>query len=81
MKNPSKFLVTWIGFQAVNGNSVINFPVSSKTYDLIYFLVKIRIKNVRDETIKNILNQSLNNVNLDDVYLKMLLEDDFHDEN
>ncbi len=60
---------------------MINFPVSSKTYDLIYFLVKIRIKNVRDETIKNILNQSLNNVNLDDVYLKMLLEDDFHDEN
>ena len=79
MKNPEKFSVTGIGFQSVNGESLIDFLKSSKTYNIVDFLVKIRIKNTNKKYLKEKLKSVVNNLNLDEFYLKTFLEDGFHD--
>jgi hypothetical protein len=47
--------------------------------DFINFLVKVRIKNSNSIYVKNELNSILNNNNIDEVYLRTILEANYHD--
>jgi len=66
-KNPEKFSVNGLGAQVVNGKSIIHFPKSAKTFDIIEFIVLCRLNNVNSKYTRTILNQIINNENLDEL--------------
>lgn len=74
-KNPDRISVTGIGFQSINGKSLIKFPNSMKTFDFIKFLTQIRIENMTNHDNKNFLKMSLNNENIDETYIMNYLEE------
>jgi transposase len=81
LKNPDKFSVNGLGIQSVNGNSVIHFPKSAKTFDIIEFLIISRLANVNDNYTENILNSVAHNQNLDEIEILEVIKNKLADKN
>lgn len=63
-----------MGFQAVNGKSVINFPNNSRTPNMIKFAGKIRCENLKNDNLKHIIEEALNHPNLNEENIKKELD-------
>lgn len=63
-----------MGFQAVNGNSIVNFPENSRTHNMIKFAGEIRCNNLKNKNLKPIIEKALNHPNLDDENIKKELD-------
>ena len=63
-----------MGFQAVNGNSIVNFPENSRTPNMIKFAGEIRCHNLKNKNLIPLIENALNHENLDDENIKKELD-------
>lgn len=63
-----------MGFQAVNGNSIVNFPENSRTPNMIKFAGEIRCNNLKNKNLIPLIENALNHENLDDENIKKELD-------
>lgn len=63
-----------MGFQAVNGNSIVNFPENSCTPNMIKFAGEIRCNNLKNKNLIPLIENALNHENLDDENIKKELD-------
>ena len=63
-----------MGFQAVNGTSIVNFPENSRTPNMIKFAGEIRCNNLTNKNIMPLIEKALNHPNLDDENIKKELD-------
>ena len=73
-KRGKKFKQTAMGFQAVNGNSIVNFPENSRTPNMIKFAGEIRCNNLKNKNLIPLIENALNHENLDDENIKKELD-------
>ena len=73
-KRGKKFKQTAMGFQAVNGNSIVNFPENSCTPNMIKFAGEIRCNNLKNKNLIPLIENALNHENLDDENIKKELD-------
>lgn len=66
IKNPIKYRVNTVGFQAINGNSLLKFIDNSKIVSMIQYMADIRIVNMKNQKIKETLYKTVYNSNLDE---------------
>ena len=66
VKNPKKYRVNTVGFQSVNGNSLLKFIDNSKIVSMIQYMADIRIVNMKNQNIKELLYKTVYNSNLDE---------------
>ena len=66
IKNPRKYRVNTVGFQAINGNSLLKFIDNSKIVSMIQYIADIRIVNMKNQKIKETLYKIVYNSNLDE---------------
>ena len=59
-----------MGVQAVNGNSIVNFPENSRTSNMIKFAWEIRCNNLKNKNLIQLIENALNHENLDDENIK-----------
>ena len=63
-----------MGFQAVNGNSIVDFPENSRTPNMIKFMGEIRCNNIKNIELTSIIRKALNHSNLEEENIKKELD-------
>ena len=63
-----------MGFQAVNGNSIVDFPENSRTPNMIKFMGEIRCNNIENTDLISIIRNALNHSNLEEENIKKELD-------
>lgn len=69
VKNPRKYRVNTVGFQAINGNSLLKFIDNSRIVSMIQYMADIRIVNMKNQNIKEKLYKTVYNSNLEEEYI------------
>ena len=75
IKNPRKYRVNTVGFQAINGNSLLKFIDNSKIVSMIQYMADIRIINMENQDIKETLYKAVYNSNLDEKNIIQQIKD------
>ena len=75
IKNPRKYRVNTVGFQAINGNSLLKFIDNSKIVSMIQYIADIRIVNMKNQKIKETLYKTVYNSNLDEEHIIQQITD------
>ena len=68
-KNPKKYRANTVGFQAINGNSLLKFIDNSKIVSMIQYMADIRIVNMKNQKNKETLYKAVYNSNLDEEHI------------
>lgn len=76
IKNPRKYRVNTVGFQAINGNSLLKFIDNSKIVSMIQYIADIRIVNMKNQKIKETLYKTVYNSNLDEEHIIQQITDE-----
>ena len=63
-----------MGFQAINGESIVTFPENSRTPNMMKFMAEIRCKNIKNTDLIPLIQNAINNENLDEKNVKKELD-------
>lgn len=63
-----------MGFQSVNGKSLLKFIDNSRIVPMIQFMADVRILNMRNEEIKEEISNTVYNVNLNEEEIRKTLK-------